>query len=173
MSIVQKEDSVLRKRAAAVLQTEFGSKDLKSLIEKMAKALDKEEDEYSVGVALAAPQIGVSKRLFIVRTDRVDRKTRHEKLPPKITAYINPRIVKTSRSVERVDEGCLSVKYEYGYVDRHERVTIEAKNEEGHLIKQEATGLLSQVFQHEIDHLDGVLFIDRAAETWRHGPDDE
>lgn len=173
MSIVQNGDPVLRKRAPAILESEFGSKELLSLISKMAKVLDKEVDMFSVGVALAAPQIGVSKRLFVVRMDRVSVRHRDDALPAEIRAFINPRIVKTFGKKILSDEGCLSVRYIYGYVPRYERVTIEAKDEHGKLVRLEGTGLLAQVFQHEIDHLDGMLFIDEATEIWQHGPDDD
>jgi peptide deformylase len=78
------------------------------------------------------------------------------------TVYINPQIKKVSRKKRQLDEGCLSVRYLYGKVKRAEKVTLEAYNEKGEKFTKGGSGLLAQIFQHETDHLDGVLFIDKA-----------
>lgn len=170
--IVQTGDPVLRKIAEPVAKDEFGSPELAALIDRMAKVLDGEVDTYSVGVALAAPQIGVSKRIFVVRYDRTGRtKEGAEPLPADLGVFINPRITKSSRKRIPMDEGCLSVRRIYGFVPRHERATVEAYDASGKKFTRGGGGLLAQIFQHEIDHLDGLLFTDRAEETWKQ-PDD-
>ncbi len=107
----------------------------------------------SKGIGLAAPQIGVGKRVIVVDISPVE-----EKIEP--IALVNPEIVGKQGQVEGM-EGCLSVPGIEGMVCRGESVTIQGKNESGDPVTIEAIGLLSRVLQHEIDHLDGVLFIDR------------
>lgn len=158
--IVQEGDPVLRKAAKPVPENMFGSKELRDLIADMKKALDPQDD----GVALAAPQIGASYQVFIVRVDRTlpppdESEPAH---PVEYSVYINPEIVKTSRKRARLDEGCLSVRGVYGTTSRHERVTLKARGEDGSHIMRGAGGLLAQIFEHETDHLKGILFIDHA-----------
>ncbi|HEY4500676.1 MAG TPA: methionyl-tRNA formyltransferase [Candidatus Paceibacterota bacterium] len=170
--IVQDGEKILREIAKPVSEKLFGSAELSQLIRDMSEALDR----YPEGVALAAPQVGVSYRLFIVRKDRT--------LPPppntqgstlaqnsqgqtlnaaaEVEVYINPEIVKTSRKRAKADEGCLSVHGVYGTTKRHERVTIKARGVDGLHIQRGAGGLMAQIFEHEIDHLNGILFIDHA-----------
>ena len=175
MEIVQSGDEVLRKDAKAVEKNEFGSPELISLVEQMKKILDPEEDTYSVGVALAAPQIGVSKRIFIVRYDRTDRVARHTDHPPvpSVGVFINPTIIRSSRRKVEMDEGCLSVRRMYGKVLRHERVTVRAYDEYGNKFERGGGGLLAEIFQHEIDHLNGILFIDLATNLREVGVEEE
>jgi peptide deformylase len=137
----------------------------------MTEALDQEPE----GVALAAPQIDVPYRLFIVRKDRtlpppmpdnqgstLAQNSQGRTLVAQNDIYINPEIVKTSRKQAKVDEGCLSVRGIYGTTTRHERVTIRAHNQDGSHFERGAGGLMAQIFEHEIDHLNGILFIDHA-----------
>ena len=163
--IVQEGTPVLRTTAKTVPAEAFESGEVAALARDMAEALDKEPD----GVALAAPQVGVSWRLFIVRMDRVEPQTTSEggeigpgEQQPIVEAYINPEIIKTSRRRQRSDEGCLSVRGIYGTTTRHERVTLKAQKEDGTHFTRGAGGLLAQIFEHEMDHLNGVLFIDAA-----------
>ena len=169
--IVQDGAPVLRETARAVPEGLFGSPELAGIIKDMEEALDRELE----GVALAAPQIGVPYRLFIVRKDRTlppldaplrgasDEPPARQEVPaPHIEVYINPEIVKTSRKRAKADEGCLSVRGIYGTTRRHERVTIKARLPDGSHIARGAGGLLAQIFEHEIDHLNGILFIDHA-----------
>lgn len=158
--IVQKDASVLREKALPVPEGLFGTPELSKLVDDMTTALDKEED----GVALAAPQVGVSSRLFIVRKDRTLAPL-PEGAPPRpaeIEVFVNPEIVKTSRKKAKADEGCLSVRGVYGTTKRHERVTLRARRLDGTSFERGAGGLLAQIFEHEMDHLEGVLFIDHA-----------
>ncbi len=156
-TIVQEGEPVLREIAQPVQENEFGTPELRKLIDAMATALDAEPD----GVALAAPQIGVSKRLFIVRYDRLvsgDEAPRD----PQVGVYINPEFVKSSRRRVEMDEGCLSVRGMYGKTIRHDRATLRARDADGLKFERGGGGILAQVFQHETDHLDGILFIDHA-----------
>lgn len=177
--IVQDGAPILREVAQAVPEELFGSPELKHLIKDMDEALDKELE----GVALAAPQIGVSYRMFIIRKDRAILPSHtHQNEPvhmppptlpkPEIEIYINPEIVRTSRKRAKKDEGCLSVRGVYGLANRHERVTIKARRPDGSHVERGAGGLMAQIFEHEIDHLNGILFIDHAEHLIHvsHGP---
>jgi peptide deformylase len=169
--IVQDGASVLREVAIPLPEDLFGSPELTKLITDMIEALDKELE----GVALAAPQIGVSYRIFIVRKDRtlpsppnnqgstLDSDSQGRTLVvPEVEIYINPEIVKTSRKRSLCDEGCLSVRGVYGTTNRHERVTVRARRVDGTSFERGGGGIMAQIFEHEIDHLNGVLFIDHA-----------
>lgn len=147
--IIQEGNKILRQKADIV--DNFDTPELSEIIEDMFEALEKEED----GVALAAPQIAISKRIFIVSPNVIDTKDGY-------TVYINPEIIKRSSDKKKMEEGCLSVRWKYGKTRRSSRVTISAQNEKGETFTAEGTGLLAQIFQHETDHLDGILFIDHA-----------
>lgn len=166
--IVQDGTPVLREIAKTVPEEMFGSKELVDSISAMKESLDPELE----GVALAAPQIGVPYRIFIVRKDRTlpppTNVSKDAPLPsapapaPEIEIYINPEIKKTSRRRVSMDEGCLSVRGVYGTTKRHERVTLSAFDTDGKKFQRSAGGLMAQIFEHEIDHLNGILFIDHA-----------
>ena len=163
--IVQDGAEVLREVAEPVPEKLFGSTKLARLVIDMTEALDRELE----GVALAAPQVGVSYRLFIVRKDRTlpppPESAETTSLPApaaEVEVYINPEIVKTSRKRAPADEGCLSVRGVYGTTNRHERVTLKARRADGSRFERGGGGLMAQIFEHEIDHLNGVLFTDHA-----------
>jgi peptide deformylase len=157
VEIVQNGHKALRKTAEEITEKEFGSKKLVQILGDMREALDSQDD----GVALAAPQIGITKRIFIVSPKIL----RDKNLPKDIPfIYINPLITKISKDKKKMDEGCLSVRPLYGIVKRSSRATVVAKNENGEEFEISASGLLAQIFQHEIDHLDGILFIDKATD---------
>ncbi len=151
VQIDNKKDNPLRLHAETVKKAEFGSKELKTLIASMQKALAKEDD----GVALAAPQIGVSKKIFVVAPGAYEE---HAKYKPLV--FINPTLIKVSRKKEIRQEGCLSVRWVYGKTKRHVGATVEACDVDGNTFTFGATGLIAHIFQHETDHLEGVLFID-------------
>ncbi len=134
-------------------------------VQKILKGLRSAIKTYSVegfaAVAIAAPQIGVAKRMFLIEDQSDNEKERF----PSIIA-INPRIIKQSKKTHVVGEGCLSVPDLYGVVKRHTNVTLEALDENGKRFTRGAGGLLAQIIQHECDHLDGTLFIDRAHDVW-------
>jgi peptide deformylase len=130
------------------------------LIKDMKAALKTYSVDGYVAVAIAAPQIGVSKRLFIID----DQKAERDSLPSMVA--INPKIVKSSKKTHIVGEGCLSIPDYYGEVKRHTNVTLRATYENGKTFERGAGGLLAQIIQHEYDHLDGILFTDRATKVW-------
>lgn len=160
--IVQIGEPVLRAKALPVAQADFGSPKLQKLLARMKELLAREE----YGVALAAPQVGEALRLFIVsgkvfeEPESGDEK--EKKIPPD-RVFINPEITKRSRTKEEMAEGCLSVRGKYGSVVRHQKVTLKAQDEAGRPFTTGASGLVAQIFQHECDHLEGTLYIDKAA----------
>lgn len=174
--IVQDGAEVLRGVAEPVPEKLFGGAELTRIIEDMKEALDPELE----GVALAAPQIGIPYRIFVVRRDRTvapPPPSAEGALPPPpapaYDVYINPEVIKTSRKRAKMDEGCLSVRGVYGTTKRHERVTLRALDIHGKKFERGAGGLMAQIFEHEIDHLNGILFVDHAERlirmTHEHG----
>ena len=164
-AIVQEGAEILRSVANPVPKELFGTPELAKMLKDMETALDKELD----GVALAAPQISIPYRIFIVRKDRTVPQPerapgdpRVQGVEPIVDVYINPEIVKTSRKRARADEGCLSVRGIYGVTSRHERATVKAQTPDGKKFERGGGDLLAQIFEHEIDHLNGILFIDHA-----------
>jgi len=162
VKIVQNGEPVLRAVAQEVHIKDIGSKRIQSVLKAMQKALISQDD----GVAIAAPQIGESLRIFIVSGRAFDIEAGvHEENQKPISPdliCINPTITKLSRDKKDMDEGCLSVRYLYGKVKRSNKATVTAWDENGKKFTRGASGLIAQIFQHETDHLDGVLFIDKA-----------
>ena len=135
----------------------------------MSSALKSQSD----GVAIAAPQIGYKLSVFVVsgkifHKDFVRGEKEFEKTPnkeiPKDLIFINPKISKLSQEKEWLMEGCLSVRWLYGKTYRSKKAMIIAYDENGKRFQRGASGLLAQIFQHETDHLKGVLFTDHAKE---------
>ena len=162
--IVQIGTPVLREKALLVPEHMFGSPKLLEILHDMKEALDSQKD----GVAIAAPQIGVSYRIFLVSEKAYKKGTLDA---PQV--FINPIITKQSKTKELMAEGCLSVRPKYGEVKRSISTTVTAYDEYGKKFTRVGGGLLSQIFQHEIDHLDGILFIDKAKNVSDHYPDHE
>lgn len=159
--IHQKDDPVLRKVAKEVPHKDIKTPKIKAVIRDMKKALAPHED----GVAIAAPQIGVSLRIFVVSGkvfDQENNKNGGEKELHGDLVFINPELKKLSRRKKMMHEGCLSARWLYGLVERREKATVTAYNERGEKFTYGGSGLLAQIFQHEIDHLGGVLFLDKA-----------
>ena len=154
--ILQKDASVLRLVAVRVDPTEIRGQHITETISAMREALHVCDD----GLAIAAPQIGISLQIFVVAGRYFPSKKLGSETPDLV--FINPTITKRSSRTSLMNEGCLSVRWLYGETMRHEKVTIQAYNEAGKKITSGASGLLAQVFQHEIDHLNGILFIDTA-----------
>lgn len=164
--IVQVGTPVLRNIAEPVPIKEITSDRIQEILRDMEETLQAEPD----GAALAAPQIGISLRIFIL-SKRVFRREHEDTSDHKAHyVYINPKIIKRSRRKERMDEGCLSVRGKYGTISRATNATVEAYDEHGVKFTRGAGGLLAQAFQHETDHLEGTLFIDRAEELWDVAP---
>jgi peptide deformylase len=114
------------------------------------------------GIGLAGPQVGISQRLIVVDVNDEGGKA----LGP--TALFNPRVVESGAETDRGEEGCLSIPGVTGVVERPWRVVVEAQDREGKPVRIEATDMLARCLQHEIDHLDGVLFIDRLSPLKRN-----
>jgi len=149
--IVQEPHPVLRQKAVEVAHTDITGDEIQSIIRDMNKALDIQDD----GVAIAAPQIGVSLRIFVVSKKASKQLSEN-------TAFINPEIIRLGKIKEEMSEGCLSVRWKYGTVRRSTTATVRALNAEGNEFVVSGRGLLAQIFQHENDHLNGTLFIDKA-----------
>lgn len=160
--IVQRTHPALRTPAQEVSEDMFNTPKLEDILQRMEAALHKEP----AGVALAANQIALPYKIFIVRYDRLDPNYRPgEDDTPDVGVYINPEIIKHSRKQMKIEEACLSVhtddgKLLLGDVERFEQVTVRAQDQYGETFTRGAGGILSQAFQHEIDHLNGTLFID-------------
>ncbi len=168
IDIIQKEQSILRDKAKEVPHADIGTEKIKKIIENMIEAMDSQRD----GIALAAPQIGISLQIFVVKGKLLSQADQSYKGGDDDLVFINPKIIKLSREKKAVEEGCLSVRWYYGKVKRSVRATITAYNEKGEKIERGAGGVLAQIFQHEIDHLNGVLFIDKAKELWEMTDDE-
>lgn len=153
MKIITTPDSRLREKSKKVHKIDD---EILGIIADMRKlSTDWEKDHpYELSAAMAAPQMGVNKRIIIVRDDMEDKKN------ATFTALINPEVIRTEGKTVRDYEGCLSVPSIYGMVPRASKVKIKAKLEDGKEVRIKATGELARTLLHEIDHLDGILFID-------------
>lgn len=171
LPILQDGDNVLRQKAAPVPPELFGTPELTRMLDEMAETLDAQSD----GVALAAPQVGLSYRIFIVRYDRMREKDSEETEDQNVEVgvFINPKFLKASRKQEEMQEGCLSVRGLYGTTVRHAQATVKAQDETGAWFTRGGGGILAQAFQHETDHLEGILFIDHALETHTPQPKED
>ncbi len=166
--LVPQDHPALHTISEEVPVSEIQSAKVQKVLKEMRKALDSYAVEGFNGVAIAAPQIGIPLRIFIVHdTSRNEKRTAKERASdlPDLVA-INPRIIKLSKKKHLVGEGCLSVGENYGAVKRSTHTTLRAYDEHGNEYERGASGLLAQIFQHEVDHLDGILFVDRAVEVW-------
>ncbi|MFA6430329.1 MAG: peptide deformylase [Candidatus Paceibacterota bacterium] len=159
--ILQKDNPILRQISKSILEKEIKSPKIKKIILDMKKALNSQED----GIAISAIQIAepvriflISKKIFEILGENKDEI--REKVKDLI--FINPKIKKFSKEKQLLEEGCLSVRYLYGKVSRCKKVQVEATDENGNKFSRGFSGLLAQIIQHENDHLDGILFIDKA-----------
>lgn len=162
--IVTLPEPVLRRKAKTV--TTF-DKNLQTTIDDMVETMRE-----APGVGLAAPQIGLSERLIVVEyyekeEDEVKAEETGEEIAKKVWAVLNPEIVKASEEKVMGVEGCLSIPNLVGEVERHLEIQVKGMNRHGKPMKIKAKGWLARIFQHEIDHLNGVLFTDRATRVWQ------
>ena len=153
--IVTIPDPVLRRKARKV--TDFGP-ELQKLVDDMVETM-----RVAPGVGLAAPQVGIPLRAVVVEFGDEEDET----VPPKLFVVVNPEITRTSQDSVVAAEGCLSIPGYAGDVDRFEAVTVRGLNRHGQPMRVKAEGWLARIFQHEIDHLEGVLFTDRAERVWK------
>lgn len=153
--IISIPDPVLRRKAHKI--TTF-DKDFQTLVDDMIETM-----RAAPGVGLAAPQVNVSQRLVVVEYGEGE----DESAPKKLYVVANPEIVEPSSEQVMGVEACLSVPGLAGEVDRHEAITVKGLNRRGQPVKYKLDGWMARIFQHEIDHLDGVLFVDRAGRVWK------
>lgn len=158
--LVPENHAALHMIAEEVTPEQFTDGTVAKLLKDMRTALKSYNVDGFVAVAIAAPQIGVAKRVFLIEDQSSDR----DSLPSLVA--INPKIVKVSKKTHIVGEGCLSVPDRYGEVKRHTNVVLRALDEHGVEFERGAGGLLAQIMQHETDHLDGILFVDRAEQVY-------
>jgi peptide deformylase len=140
--VTGKNAKALRSKAKRVEIIDAG---ITELVKKMRKIMKEAE-----GIGLAAPQIGIPLQVFVAEVNK------------KFYALINPEIIKASDELDKIEEGCLSLPGIYGPVERPAKITIAATDISGRKIKIKAWGLLARVFQHEMDHLNGMMIIDKA-----------
>ncbi len=165
--IITPKNPILRKKARKVAQ--FDDPKLQTLIDDMIDTLLD-----APGVGLAAPQVAASQRVIVVRLpDDEESRAEYGEDAGVLHVVVNPEIVRASREMVDGIEACLSIPGYYGPVMRHVAVTVRGQDREGRDIRIKARDWLARVFQHEIDHLDGVLFIDKATELYRQSPPDD
>jgi len=174
--IIQKDNKILRQTTKEIPISEIASPKIKKIIKEMSLALKNQND----GVAIAAPQIGYNLSIFVVsgkifhkdfkRFDYEEFKKVPQKEIPNDLIFINPKILKSSKEKEWLPEGCLSVRWLYGKTHRSKKATLTAYDENGKKFQRGASGLLAQIFQHETDHLKGILFIDHAKDIQEELP---
>jgi len=177
LPIVREPDKVLRKKATNLAVHDITTPKIQRLLTEMKTTLAETPD----GVGLAAPQVGESLRIFIVseEAEEVDRAEKegwertsrahpeeknerpYEKRAWKYYVFINPVLKNSSRRKLAGPEGCLSVPGKFGEVSRHEKVSVEAHDEHGKKFRRNASRFFARVMQHELDHLEGTLFIDK------------
>ena len=191
VKIVQKEDPVLRKKTKEIPLGEINSPKIKKIIKDMREALESQDDGVAIAAPQIGESLSIfiiSHRIFDILsaspishslTSRdapfgagagptslgnrasgdTGKKTKKNKIDK---IFINPKLVKVSKEKKEIEEGCLSVRYLYGKVKRAKKATVKALDESGKIFTEGGSGLIAQVFQHEIEHLNGILFIDKA-----------
>ena len=166
-------EPVLREKAKAVRQI---TPAIETLIDDMIETM-----RVAPGVGLAAPQVGVGIRVIVVEYAEgsenaaadADAASVTEPKPPKLYVVVNPEITRQSKETELGNEGCLSIPDYMGEVERYNTVTVKGLDRHGKSFKLKAKGWMARIFQHEIDHLNGVLFIDRTDKVWKAEPGEE
>ncbi|PIR88093.1 MAG: peptide deformylase [Candidatus Harrisonbacteria bacterium CG10_big_fil_rev_8_21_14_0_10_45_28] len=152
------------KKQEALLRTKLRPFDFKAhtpaQIRKLVSDMRKKMNAWS-GVGLAANQAGFDTQFFVAETEG------------KFYAIFNPKITKTFGELVEMEEACLSVPNQYGQTKRYEKVALEGQDQTGKKIKIKAWGLLAHIFQHETDHLNGLLYIDHAVKTIKVRPGQE
>jgi peptide deformylase len=159
-TLVPENHPALHTIAEEITAEEFTNGTTTKIIKDLRQALKGYSVDGFTAVAIAAPQIGVSKRIFIIADQSKDR----DALPSLVA--INPQIIKFSKKTHEVGEGCLSIPEYYGLVKRSTNVVLRAQDEHGIWYERGAGNLLAQIIQHEYDHLDGILFTERATKVW-------
>lgn len=156
LEIIQLGNPILRETAAPVEVVE--DKSLQKLIKDLMQATVKHR-----GVGIAAPQVSQSLRLIIIASHPTPRYPQAPQMEP--TAMINPRIISSGSEMAKSWEGCLSIPGIRGLVSRHTQIAVEYTDVKGKVCGQELTDFVARIFQHEYDHLDGMVFLDRVEST--------
>jgi peptide deformylase len=171
LRIVTVPQPVLREKAKPVRQI---TPAIETLIDDMIETMRE-----APGVGLAAPQVGVGIQVIVVEYAEgsenadADADAAAEPKPKKLYAVLNPEITRNSKETELGNEGCLSIPDYMGEVERYNTVTVKGLDRHGKSFKLKTKGWLARIFQHEIDHLNGVLFIDRTDKVWKAEPEEE
>ena len=148
MQILTLGNELLRQKAEKV---EKFNEETRILVRQMLEIINQEK-----GIGIAAPQIGIMKRIFVTHVQNdIER------------VFINPSILETSQKTDKYEEGCLSVPGIYATIVRAESIKVQAWNEKGRPFTLETSGLLARVIQHELDHLNGTIFLDHLPEEKR------
>jgi peptide deformylase len=171
ITILQTPNKALKTVCQTLSLAEIKSIQIQKVLKEMSQALAESGD----GVAIAAPQIGHTVRIFMIAGSILDHVNNYhgEHISPD-KVFINPIIIKASKAKKPMrGEGCLSVRYIYGTTKRSDKVTVKALDENGNEFMMAGSGLLAQIFQHEIDHLDGILFIDHAHDIREMGDEEK
>ena len=158
--IVSLPDPILRRKAKPVVRFD---KPLQTLIDDMIETM-----RQAPGVGLAAPQVGVPERVIVVEFPENEE---DEDAPKKLYAVVNPEIKQLSAETELGVEGCLSIPGLQGEVERSLELRIKGLTRHGQPMRIKAKGWMARIFQHEIDHINGVVFTDRAVRVWKPEPE--
>ncbi len=163
LPIVKVGAPVLRSRCAEVTEKTRDNAEFRGFLDAMVKTMHK-----AVGVGLAANQVGIGIRAIVLESRASKRYPDSPSFP--LQAYVNPRIVSASKKKVLDWEGCLSIPGYRGLVPRHESLVVEATTPAGKVIRRKVSGFEARVFQHEIDHIDGFVYLDRMPNlrTWMH-----
>lgn len=145
LPIVTEPNEILRKKSLEIRPEQMKNPEFLTLVKDMIDTMGEKQ-----GIGIAAPQIGKNIRLIVISTQNGP------------LALVNPKIIKTSVLKATEEEGCLSVPKMFGMVKRFKKITVSALSYKGEALEFEAKGLFARVIQHEMDHLDGILFIDKA-----------
>lgn len=161
LEIITLPNPILRRKAHKV--TDFG-KEFKTLVEDMIETMHD-----APGVGLAAPQVAVPLRLIVIEYGDDD----NDEAPKKLYVVANPEIIEKSDEKILGIEGCLSVPDLIGEVERYESITVKGLNRHGLPFKINASGWLARIFQHEIDHVEGIVYTDLTDKIWKPTAEDE
>ena len=153
MKIITTPDPRLRKKSTKAKATDEETAEIIAKMRESSLAWEKDHP-FELSAAMAAPQLGFNKRIIIVRDDLEDKKNNE------FTAFLNPEVIKVEGKEDKDYEGCLSVPFYYGLVPRPKKAKIKAFLEDGTEVRLKVEGSLARTFLHEIDHLNGILFID-------------
>lgn len=165
------ENTVLHEIAKEIPVSNIKSAYIQELIADMKRLLAPEK----YGVALAAPQVGDAVRIFIIAGKALAKRSKSEPDAPipEDQVYINPTITKMSKAKKDKHEGCLSLPGYWGEVPRSEKVTIEAYDEHGKKFIRGASGFLAHIYQHEVDHLEGIIYTEKATNVYEEAAEED